>query len=100
MCGIFGALGLSLIVLVILTILIELITTIRKLKIKLAQTHERLMVDGGEPHYRDCCEYSDGLVIKGRSRYGNLSRLEWMLRVVVGYSRRQDAYIKKLEGNE
>lgn len=75
-----------------------------ELKLKLAQAEERerqlqerLMMDGGEPHYQDCCKYSDGLVIKGKSRFGQLSRLEWMLRVVIGYSRRQDAYIKKLE---
>ena len=58
---------------------------------------ERLMMDGGEPHYVDCCEYSDTLVNpKGEPRFGNLSRLEWMLRTVVGHSRRQEAYIKKL----
>ena len=79
-------------------------TYLKILKVKLAQAEfqerqwrKRLMIDGGEPHYQDCCDYSDGLVIKGKSRFGNLGRLEWMLRVVVGYSRRQDAYIKKLE---
>ena len=34
---------------------------------------------------------------EGKPRFGDLSRLEWMLRTVVGYSRRQDEYIKKLE---
>jgi len=91
----------SLVILVILTgVVIRLITMIRVLKVRLAQAHGRLMMDGGEPHYRDCCDYSDGLVIKGQPRFGNLSRLEWMLRVVVGYSRRQDEYLKKLEGGK
>ena len=59
--------------------------------------HQRLMMDGGKPHYSDCCEYSDALVDHGEPRFGNLSRLEWMLRTVVGRCYRQDAYIEKLE---
>ncbi len=63
-----------------------------------ASLHQRLMMDGGEPFYTDCCEYSDTLVnSEGEPRFGNLSRLEWMLRVVVGRCRRQKLYIEKLE---
>lgn len=65
---------------------------------ELAELHSRLMIGGGEPSVKSCYEYSDKLVNReGVSRFGNLSRLEWMLRTVVGYSRRQDEYIKKLK---
>lgn len=65
---------------------------------EIERLHQRLMMAGGEPHYIDCCNYSDTLVDRrGEPRFGSLSRLEWMLRTVVGRSRRQDAYIEKLK---
>jgi len=67
-------------------------------KKELAELRGRLMLGGGEPSVKGCYEYSDSLVNhEGQPRFGNLTRLEWMLRTVVGYSRRQDEYIKKLE---
>lgn len=72
----------------------ELVAT----KKKLAELHARLMLGGGEPNVKACYEYSDQLVNRDSvPRFGNLSRLEWMLRTVVGYSRLQDEYIKKLK---
>jgi len=67
-------------------------------KKELAELRGRLMLGGGEPSVKGCYKYSDNLVDRnGVPRFGDLARLEWMLRTVVGYSRRQDEYIKTLE---
>lgn len=70
---------------------------IQRLKAENQHLRERLMFDGGEPSVKSCYEYSDKLVKHGVAYFGNLTRLEWMVRVLTGYSRRQDEYIKKLE---
>jgi len=46
----------------------------------IATLRERLIIDGGEPQYKDCCDYSDQLVVDGEPKFDDLSRLEWMLR--------------------
>lgn len=77
---------------------LETLRALEATKKELAELHTRLMVGGGEPSVKACYEYSDTLVSHdGKPRFGDLSRLEWMLRTVVGYSRLQDKYIKKLE---
>jgi hypothetical protein len=53
----------------------------------------RSRLDGcGCTHYRDACEYADSLIVDSQCRFGGqLTTLEWMLRTVVGASRRQVA---------
>jgi hypothetical protein len=46
---------------------------------------------GGSTHYGAACKYADSLVVEGMARFGTLAKLEWMLRTVVGASRRQAA---------
>ena len=57
---------------------------VRTLKARIEELEKRLMVDlKGEPHTKDAMEYADSLVDKnGMARFGELSRLEWMLRVL------------------
>lgn len=52
----------------------------------------RTRLDGcGSTHYGAACKYADSLVVEGVPRFGTLAKLEWMLRAVVGASRRQAA---------
>jgi hypothetical protein len=53
----------------------------------------------GPVHYGAICEYADSLVVEGVPRFGTLAKLEWMLRMVVGHSRRQQIVIDKLRGS-
>ncbi len=70
--------------------------TVKDLKEEVAALRDRLRAGGAAANYRGCCAYADSLVDKeGKSRFQDLSRLEWMLRVVVGYSRRQQIIIDK-----
>jgi hypothetical protein len=46
---------------------------------------ERLMVGGNDPTLQECRAYSNTLYREGVARFGDLTRLEMMLQLVVGY---------------